>query len=103
MPPPERLARMFQIGGASAVYGSGMWTPLAGARQQLEGFESLVLRQMVDLRKAPDEEWVAFYRRRRRATDRLRQAVAAPLWDRALRAAHLWHGHMGLARSPTPF
>lgn len=61
----------------------------------LETFEVGVFRQMVHVHRALGEEWILFYRRRRRAAERLRQVVEAPsLWTRAACAAHASHGEV---------
>lgn len=76
-----------------------MRPPSAAARQQLDKFDSSVLRQLTQLRRDPAEDWVAFHWRHHQAAVRLRKKFDAPSsLAKAARAVPSWCGHV--ARRP---
>ena len=94
VPPSDRYRFFRATVGSSLLHGAGNWVPSAHVRAQLELTEMRYLRQMTKVRKAPEEDWVPFYRRRHKLAQAFREEATSYLWHSAVTAAHGWYGHV---------
>ena len=100
--PVARWRRWHATVGASAAWGSALWHPTADTRRRVDALETRHLRKVLRQYRQLDEDWLVFFRRRRRAERDLRAAAQQPpLYSRALSSIHRWAGHA--ARSGLPF
>lgn len=84
------MERMYSTVRARALYGAGLWTLGACLARELEAAELGWLRGFVDVRRALDEGWSPFYRRRREAAVAMRARAGCPpsLFSRACVESH---------------
>ena len=76
------------------------WTLTMAEKSRLTAIQNAMLRQIVGLKRAPNEDWVAWVKRSTRAAKSKSQAAGVRPWvEEHLRGKWSWAGHV--ARMPS--
>lgn len=90
--------------GASLLWGSSVWTPRGTLQTRLAGLQAQWGRRLLRMHRAPTEDWVVFFRRRRTAVTRMQVAsLRDTFFQQGCHTLHRWMGHaVRLRVAPMP-